>query len=309
MAISAQQVKELRDLTDCGIMDCKKALIECDGDIEKAKGWLREKGMAKAEKKSSRVAAEGAVIAKIADDQKSGVLVEINVETDFAANTDNFKSFCDTVVNHIIEKKPASVEELMAQPLASDPSKTVELFQKEAIANIGENTSIRRFEIFENTGLGAVTAYIHMGGKVGVFSEIAAGDDSVISKPEFADFAKNINMQIAASRPGWVNEADVPQDELAKETEILKNKALEEGKPEKIVMERIQIKNFYKMNCLVDQEYIKDEDLTVGQYIAKTAKELGTELAVVRFTRFTLGEGIEKKQDDFAEEVRKQAGL
>ena len=151
-----------------------------------------------------------------------------------------------------------------------------------------------------------------MGGKVGVFSEICVGDDSVISKPEFADFAKNINMQIAASRPGWVNEADVPQAELDKETEILKNKALEEGKPEKIVMERIipgQIKNFYKMNCLVDQEYIKDEDLTVGQYISKTAKELGTELAVVRFTRFTLGEGIEKKQDDFAEEVRKQAGL
>ena len=312
MAISAQQVKELRDLTDCGIMDCKKALIECDGDIEKAKGWLREKGMAKAEKKSSRVAAEGAVIAKIADDQKSGVLVEINVETDFAANTDNFKGFCDTVVSHIIEKKPATVEELMAQPLASDPSKTVELFQKEAIANIGENTSIRRFEIFENTGLGAVTAYIHMGGKVGVFSEICVGDDSVITKPEFAEFAKNINMQIAASRPGWVNEADVPQAELDKETEILKNKALEEGKPEKIVMERIipgQIKNFYKMNCLVDQEYIKDEDLTVKQYIDKTAKELGTELAVVRFTRFTLGEGIEKKQDDFAEEVRKQAGL
>ena len=268
--------------------------------------------MAKAEKKSSRVAAEGAVIAKISDDQKSGVLVEINVETDFAANTDNFKGFCDTVVSHIIEKKPATVEELMAQPLASDPSKTVELFQKEAIANIGENTSIRRFEIFENKGLGAVTAYIHMGGKVGVFSEICVGDDSVITKPEFADFAKNINMQIAASRPGWVNEEDVPQAELDRETEIIKNKALEEGKPEKIIMERIvpgQVKNFYKMNCLVDQEYIKDEDLTVKQYIDKAAKELGTELAVVRFTRFTLGEGIEKKQDDFAEEVRKQAGL
>ena len=312
MAISAQQVKELRDLTDCGIMDCKKALIECDGDIEKAKGWLREKGMAKAEKKSSRVAAEGAVIAKISDDQKSGVLVEINVETDFAANTDNFKSFCDTVVNQIIEKKPATVEELMAQPLASDPSKTVELFQKEAIANIGENTSIRRFEIFENNGLGAVTAYIHMGGKCGVFSEICVGDDSVITKPEFAEFAKNINMQVAASRPGWVNEEDVPQAELDKEVEIIKNKALEEGKPEKIIAERIvpgQIKNFYKMNCLVDQEFIKDEEIDVKTYIARTSKELGTELSVVRFTRFGLGEGIEKKEDDFAAEVMKQAGL
>ena len=312
MAISAQQVKELRDLTDCGIMDCKKALIECDGDIEKAKGWLREKGMAKAEKKSSRVAAEGAVIAKIADDQKSGVLVEINVETDFAANTDNFKGFCDTVVSHIIEKKPATVEELMAQPLASDPSKTVELFQKEAIANIGENTSIRRFEIFENTGLGAVTAYIHMGGKVGVFSEICVGDDSVITKPEFAEFAKNINMQIAASRPGRVNEADVPQADLDRETEILKNKALEEGKPEMIVMERIvpgQIKNFYKLNCLVDQEFFRDDDLTISQYIDQSIKAIGANVSVVRFTRFGLGEGIEKKVDDFAEEVRKQAGL
>ena len=312
MAISAQQVKELRDLTDCGIMDCKKALIECDGDIEKAKGWLREKGMAKAEKKSSRVAAEGAVIAKIADDQKSGVLVEINVETDFAANTDNFKSFCDTVVNHIIEKKPATVEELMAQPLASDPSKTVELFQKEAIANIGENTSIRRFVVYEVEGNGAVASYIHMGGKCGVFSEICVGDDSVITKPEFAEFAKNINMQVAASRPGWVEEKDVPQSELDKETEILKNKALEEGKPEAIIMTRIipgQIKNFYKMNCLVDQEYIKDEDINVAQYIEQTGKALGAELSIVRFTRFGLGEGIEKKVDDFAEEVRKQAGL
>ena len=295
MAISAQQVKELRDLTDCGIMDCKKALIECDGDIEKAKGWLREKGMAKAEKKSSRVAAEGAVIAKIADDQKSGVLVEINVETDFAANTDNFKGFCDTVVSHIIEKKPASVEELMA-----------------AIANIGENTSIRRFVIYEVEGNGAVASYIHMGGKVGVFVEVTTDDDSVITKPEFADFAKNIGMQVASMRPNWVTEDEVPQSELDKEVEIIKNKALEEGKPEKIVMERIipgQIKNFYKMNCLVDQEYIKDEDINVAQYIEQTGKALGAELSIVRFTRFGLGEGIEKKVDDFAEEVRKQAGL
>ena len=312
MAISAQQVKELRDLTDCGIMDCKKALIECDGDIEKAKGWLREKGMAKAEKKSSRVAAEGTVIAKIADDQKSGVLVEINVETDFAANTDNFKSFCDTVVSHIIEKKPASVEELMAQPLASDPSKTVELFQKEAIANIGENTSIRRFVIYEVEGNGAVASYIHMGGKVGVFVEVTTDDDSVITKPEFADFAKNIGMQVASMRPNWVTEDEVPQSELDKEIEIIKNKALEEGKPEKIVMERIvpgQIKNFYKLNCLVDQEFFRDDDLTISQYIDQSIKAIGANVSVVRFTRFGLGEGIEKKVDDFAEEVRKQAGL
>ena len=312
MAVTAQQVKELRELTDCGIMDCKKALIECDGDIEKAKGWLREKGMAKAEKKSARIAAEGAVVSLISDDKKTGVLVEINIETDFAANTDKFKNFTNAVATHILTKKPATVEELMAQPLYNDESKTVEVFQKEAIADIGENTSIRRFVIYEVEGNGAVASYIHMGGKVGVFVEVATSDDSVITKPEFDEFAKNIGMQVAASRPGWVEEKGVPQSELDKETEILKNKALEEGKPEAIIMTRIipgQIKNFYKMNCLVDQEYIKDEDINVAQYIEQTGKALGAELSIVRFTRFGLGEGIEKKVDDFAEEVRKQAGL
>ena len=222
MAVTAQQVKELRELTDCGIMDCKKALIECDGDIEKAKGWLREKGMAKAEKKSARIAAEGAVVSLISDDKKTGVLVEINIETDFAANTDKFKNFTNAVATHILTKKPATVEELMAQPLYSDESKTVEVFQKEAIADIGENTSIRRFVIYEVEGNGAVASYIHMGGKVGVFVEVATSDDSVITKPEFDEFAKNIGMQVAASRPGWVEEKDVPQSELDKETEILK---------------------------------------------------------------------------------------
>lgn len=225
MAVTAQQVKELRELTDCGIMDCKKALIECDGDIEKAKAWLREKGMAKAEKKSARIAAEGAVVAKIADDKKSGVLVEINIETDFAANTDKFKAFTDAVATHILAKKPANIEELMAQPLYNDESKTVEIFQKEAIADIGENTSIRRFVVYEVEGNGAVAAYIHMGGKVGVFVEVTTDDDSVINKPEFADFAKNIGMQVASMRPNWVEEKDVPQGELDKEVEIIKNKA------------------------------------------------------------------------------------
>ena len=258
MAVTAQQVKELRELTDCGIMDCKKALIECDGDIEKAKGWLREKGMAKAEKKSARVAAEGAVISKISDDKKTGVLVEINIETDFAANTDKFKNFSDAVATHILTKKPANIEELMAQPLYNDESKTVEIFQKEAIADIGENTSIRRFVIYEVEGNGAVASYIHMGGKVGVFVEVATDDDSVINKPEIV--------------PG-------------------------------------QIKNFYKLNCLVDQEFFRDDDLTISQYIDQSIKAIGANVSVVRFTRFGLGEGIEKKVDDFAEEVRKQAGL
>ena len=251
MAITAQQVKELRELTDCGIMDCKKALTECDGDIEAAKAWLREKGMAKAEKKSSRIAAEGVVNAVIADNAKLGALVEINVETDFAAQTDKFKRFVDAACAHIIEKKPASVEELMAQPLNTDASKTVEVFTKEAIADISENINIRRFAIYDVAGNGSVETYIHAGGKVGVLIELAVADDSVISKPEYKAMAKDIGMQIAAANPTWVTTSEVPQSEIDKEVAIITNKALEEGKPEKIIADRIvpgQIKNFYALN-------------------------------------------------------------
>ena len=300
--ISAQQVKELRELTDCGIMDCKKALIESDGDIEKAKAWLREKG----------IAAEGAVYSKISDDKKNGVMVEINIETDFAANTDKFKVFVDAIATQILETKPADRDALIASTLYNDPSKTVEVFTKEAIADISENISIRRFVTYNVNGNGAVASYIHMGGKVGVMTEIVVGDDSVITSDTFTNFAKDIGMQIAASNPNWVTEEDVPADEIAKETEIVKNKALEEGKPEKIIMDRIvpgQIKNFFKLNCLVDQEFVKDDSINVATYIANVAKELGTDISIVSFTRYGLGEGIEKKVDDFAEEVRKQAGL
>ena len=311
MAVTAQQVKELRELTDCGIMDCKKALIECDGDIEKAKAWLREKGMAKAEKKSSRVAAEGKVASFISDDNKTGVLVEVNVETDFAAETPKFKKFVDEVGAQIMATKPADVEALKASALYNDPSKTVEIFTKEAIADISENVSIRRFAVYEASN-GAVTSYIHAGGKVGVLVEFALGDASVATSDKFAALSKDIGMQIAASAPTWVSESEVPQEEIDKETEIITKKALEEGKPEKIIADRIvpgQIKNFYKLNVLEAQEFVKDDSLTVAQYIASAAKDLGTEVSVVRFANFKLGEGIEKKEDDFASEVMKQAGL
>ena len=305
MAVTAQQVKELRELTDCGIMDCKKALIECDGDIEKAKAWLREKGIAKAEKKSARIAAEGAVVAKIADDKKSGVLVEINIETDFAANTDKFKAFADAVATHILAKKPANVEELMAQTLYNDDSKTVELFQKEAIADIGENTSIRRFVVYEVEGNGAVASYIHMGGKIGVFVEFGTDDDSIIAEPKFANFAKDIAMQVAAANPKWLTREDVPEADLEKEKEIIINKNLNEGKPEKIIKERIlpgNIEKFYKENCLVEQEFVKDDTKTISTY----TKEFGNNVSIRRFTRFEMGEGIAKKEENFAEEVMKQ---
>ena len=311
MAITAQQVKELRELTDCGIMDCKKALTEADGDIEKAKAWLREKGMAKAEKKSTRVATEGAVASFISEDGKTGTLVEVNVETDFAANTDKFKNFVNEVGAQIMATKPADIDALKASAMYNDASKTVEIFTKEAIADISENVSIRRFATYEAAN-GAVSSYIHAGGKVGVLVEFALGDASVASSDAFKTLAKDIGMQIAASAPTWVAEADVPQAEIDKEVEIITNKALEEGKPEKIIADRIvpgQIKNFYKLNVLVDQEYVKDDSLTVAQYIANAAKNIGTEVSVVRFTNYKLGEGIEKKEDDFAAEVMKQAGL
>lgn len=312
MAITAQQVKELRELTDCGIMDCKRALTESDGDIEKAKAWLREKGMAKAEKKASRVAAEGTVADLITDDAKAGLIVEVNIETDFAANTPKFKTFVGEVKNHIMAKKPADIDALFAQGLYTDEAKSVLDFQKEAIADIGENTSIRRFALYEVNGMGSVASYIHAGGRVGVLVEFAVDNDEVITNPVYKQMAKDIGMQIAASNPSWVAESDVPASELDKETEIIKNKALAEGKPANIIETRIvpgQIKNFYKINCLLNQEYVKDDSMTVEQYIASVAKELGCEISVVRFTRYGLGDGIEKKVDDFAAEVMAQAGL
>ena len=312
MEISAKQVKELRDLTGCGIMDCKKALIEAEGDVEKAKDWLREKGMAKAEKKASRVAAEGVVASVISDDMKTGAIVEVNIETDFAAATDKFKSFVEDVKTQIMTVKPADIDALKASAMYNDSSKTVELATKEAIADIGENTSVRRFALYEVNGNGAITSYIHMGGKVGVLVEFSVSDDSVIKTDAFQTMAKNIGMQIAASNPSWVAESEVPQAALDRETEIIKNKALEEGKPAQIIETRIvpgQIKNFYKLNVLLDQEYVKDEDKTIAQYIDAESKAMGVEISVARFTRYGLGDGIEKKEEDFAEEVRKQAGL
>ena len=312
MEISSKQVKELRDLTSCGIMDCKKALIEAEGDIEKAKDWLREKGMAKAEKKASRVAAEGVVASVISDDMKTGAIVEVNIETDFAAATDKFKSFVEDIKTQIMTVKPADIDALKASAMYNDSSKTVELATKEAIADIGENTSVRRFALYEVNGNGAITSYIHMGGKVGVLVEFSVSDDSVIKTDAFQTMAKNIGMQIAASNPSWVAESEVPQAALDRETEIIKNKALEEGKPAQIIETRIvpgQIKNFYKLNVLLDQEYVKDEDKTIAQYLEAESKAMGAEISVARFTRYGLGDGIEKKEEDFAEEVRKQAGL
>ncbi len=309
MAITAQQVKELRELTGCGIMDCKKALTETDGNTEKAIDWLREKGMAKAEKKAGRAAAEGVVCSDIAADGKSGILLEINIETDFAANTDKFKTFVDTVKNHIVETKVSDMDALLA---TSINGVDVDTFRKSAVGDIGENITIRRFVRYDASANGAVASYIHAGGRVGVLVNFSCDNADAVNTDTFKAFAKDIGMQIAASNPSWVSEAEVPASEIERETEVITNKAIAEGKPEQIIATRIvpgQIKNFYKLNCLLNQEYVKDEDMTVAQYIASVGKELGCEIAVEAFTRFGLGEGVEKKADDFAAEVMAQAGL
>ena len=239
------------------------------------------------------------------------MLFEINIETDFAANTDKFKKFADNVATHIINRKPSDIQTLMAEPLFSDESKTVEVYQKETIADIGENTSIRRFVVYSISGNGAVASYIHMGGKIGVMVEIATGDDSVINTRHLPITLRTsvCRLQLPV-RSGLMSQ--VSKDELDKEIAIVRNKAIAEGKPEKVVDERIvpgQIKNFYKMNCLVDQEYFREESMDIKTYTASVAKELGTDLSVISFTRFALGEGIEKKEENFADEVRKQAGI
>lgn len=310
MAITAQQVKELREMTGCGIMDCKKALTECDGDIEKAIDKLREKGMAKAEKKASRAAAEGVVASNIAEDGKSGCIVEVNIETDFAAKTPKFIAFVDAISNQVMATDVADAEALKETTI---DGKDVDTFRKEAIADIGENISIRRFAKFAINGNGAVTSYIHAGGKVGVLVEIVTDNDDVISTPEFKTFAKDIGMQIAASNPTWITKEDVPAEAIERETEVIRNKAIAEGKPAKIIDERIvpgQIKNFYSINCLMNQEFVKaDDGQSIEAYIASVAKNLGCDISITNFARFAMGEGLEKKEDDFASEVMKQAGL
>ena len=287
--VTASLVKELREKTGAGMMDCKKVLTETDGDMEKAMELLRERGIAKAAKKSGRVAAEGLVDAYISEDGKVGAVVEVNSETDFVAKNEEFQKFVMDVAKQVVEKNPATVEELLAQPSIAEEGKTVNEVLVNKIATIGENMSIRRFARFESNGL--VAKYIHGNGKIAVLVNMENGN---------AELAKDICMQIAAARPEFVSREEVPADRLEKEKEILKAQTMNEGKPEaiaeKIVMGRIG--KFYEEICLVDQAFVKDPNVKVSQ-ILKDAK-------VVEFARFEKGEGIEKKEENFAEEVMKQ---
>ena len=288
--VTAALVKELREKTGAGMMDCKKVLTETDGDLEKATELLRERGIAKAAKKSGRIAAEGVVEAYVSEDGKVGAVVEVNSETDFVAKNEEFKQFVLDVAKQIVKNNPKSVEDLLAEPSISVEGKTVNEVLIDKIAKIGENMTVRRFARFETTN-GLIEKYIHGDGKIAVLVNMENGNK---------ELAKDICMQIAAARPEYVSREQVPAERLEKEKEILKAQTMNEGKPEaiaeKIVMGRIN--KFYEEVCLVDQEFVKDSSMKVSQ-VLKDAK-------VVEFARFEKGEGIEKKEENFAEEVMKQ---
>ena len=284
--ITAAMVKELRETTGAGMMDCKKALAATDGDKEKAIDWLREKGISKAEKKAGRVAAEGAVAAYVSEDAKIGVLVEINCETDFAAGNEQFRALEKKIAEHIAKANPADLDALSASEL---DGKTVATLITEATATIGEKISLRRFVRYESTG--HIASYIHMGGKIGVLLDLTGGD---------AALGKDVAMQIAAANPLAIDRSGVDASALEHEKEVLRKQALEEGKPEKIVDKMVEgrINKYYKEVCLTEQIFVKDSEKTVADVLG--------DVKVTAFTRYQLGEGIEKKQENFAAEVAAQ---
>ena len=301
-AVTSAMVKELRERTSAGMMDCKKALVASDGDMDKAIEWLREKGLSQAAKKASRIAAEGVVAQYISEDGTVGVIVEVNCETDFVAKTDNFISFCNNVAKHIAKANPADVDALLTQSFVDDASKTVSDLVSEATVAIGEKISIRRFARYETTGV--VSTYIHMGGKVGVLVEVSTDKQD----DEIKVFAHDLALQIAAAKPEAVRREEVDAAKLEKEKEILRAQAINEGKPEKIVDRMVEgrIEKYYKEVCLLEQPFVKDGDKSIKGLMAEVAKATGANLDVVRFARFERGEGIEKRQDNFAEEIAAQ---
>lgn len=306
-AITAKMVNELRTKTGAGMMECKKALVEADGNFDEAIKILREKGLGKADKKAGRIAAEGVV--DIYVEGNTAAMIEVNAETDFVAKNETFKAFVKGILKVIVENKPASVEELKALRYDAD-FETVEAKLKDMIFTIGENMNIRRFVIVD----GVTSTYIHGGGIAGVIVKFDA-DEAVAAKPEFAEFAKNICLQIAAGTPPtYVNKEDVPESVLAEEKEILmaqiKNDEKNAKKPEAIIAKMVEgrIGKFYEKACLVEQIYVKDDSLTIGKYVAATAKELGGSIKIDSFVLYEKGEGLEKREDDFAEEIAKLTG-
>jgi elongation factor Ts len=303
MAFTAADVKALREKTGVGMMDCKKALTEADGDMDRAIDVLREKGLAASAKKAGRIAAEGIVLAYTDEAKKVSVLVEVNSETDFVAKNEKFVNYVTAVAKTIADTNPADVDELLTKPLAGD-TRTVQENLQDMVLSIGENMKIRRFERVE----GITTSYIHGSGSVGVLVMFDT-DDKTAATDAFKVMGKDVAMQIAAMSPAYLDEASVPADVLAHEKEITKAQLAEDpkmaGKPEQVLAKIVdgKIGKYFKENCLLDQAFVKDGDMNVAKYVASVAKELGADIKVTGFIRYAKGEGLEKREDDFAAEV------
>ena len=307
MAVTAAMIKELRELTGVGMSACKNALVETDGNIEEAIEYLRKQGLANAAKKAGRIAAEGLSYAYISDDNSVGTVVEVNSETDFVAKNDIFKTFVDNVAKQAAKSDAKDVEGLLEEKWIEDESKTVKEALTEKISVIGENLNIRRFEKVVNTGDSFLVSYIHAGGKIAVLVELATSskDDALVTA------GKNVAMQIASMNPKFVSTEDVPADFIAHEKEVLLEQAKDDpknaNKPEAILEKMLtgRLNKEMKEVCLLEQEYVLGDKISVGQYLKEVSKEIGTDVTVKSFVRFETGEGIEKKNENFAEEVAK----
>jgi len=311
MAVTAAQINELRKSTGAGMLDCKKALEETGGDFEKAVDFLRTKGLAAAAKKAGRAATEGMVAAFVSDDLKSGVLLEVNSETDFVAKNDKFQAFVASIGQHILATSPADVAAMLAQPFNGDATKTVENYLKESISIIGENLQIRRFAKFDVTGDGCIGSYIHAGGKIGVLVQVASPAVTAANRDGLQAFVRDIAMHAAAAAPRYISQDQVDADVLEREKDIYRAKAKESGKPDAIIEKIIegQVKKFYSEICLVEQQFVKDTDKSIQQVVKEAGTAAGGAVAITGLERFVLGEGLEKKESDFAAEVAAAAGL
>ena len=312
MAITAAMVKELREISGAGMMDCKKALTATEGDMDKAMEFLREKGLATAQKKASRIAAEGIVMLKVAEDSKKAVAVEVNAETDFVAKNEKFQAYVAQVAEQALETEAADIDAFLAETWKFDTTKTVNEALAGQVAVIGENMKIRRFQKVEETE-GFVASYTHMGGKIGVLVDVVTD----VVNDEIKEMAKNVAMQIAALNPKYTNRSEVSEEYIAHEKEILmaqiQNDPKESQKPEKVIQGMIsgRINKELKEICLLDQVYVKAEDgkQSVEKYVAEVAKANCANVTIKGFVRYETGEGIEKKEEDFAAEVAKQMGM
>lgn len=300
--ITAKSVKELRDKTGAGMMDCKKALTETNGDVEKAIEVLREKGLAAAAKKAGRTAAEGIVKTFVSEDGKNASIVEVNCETDFVAANEEFVSFAEKVAELAANSSATTVEELLNEKLGDA---TVQETLTALVAKLGENMTVRRFEKLSVEN-GAIESYIHGGGRIGVLVEVSTEGDSNVAK----EVAKEVCMQVAAANPLFLNRESVDQEAIEKEKEIYRVQALNEGKPENIVEKMVmgRIQKYFKEVCLVDQVWVKDGDKTITKLLEEKSKEAGSPISITRFVRYERGEGIEVEKVDFAAEVAAQMG-